>query len=138
MHNPPQDTRWAISKCLLLLLLPVLCNCSCYTKIARTTGVDEIRFGQGGGFANQSVTYTLNKKGELSKKQNVIATLPCEDLERVFSAAAALGEPINDPDNIYWFIEVIGKQTRKYVWGGATKDTQQLKNLYTELNKLKK
>ena len=127
-----------MKKYLILLLIPLLCSCSCYNKIARATGVSEIQFGRGGGVTNQQEVYSLNRKGELFKKGNLVCQVSCEDLERVFTMAQALGEPINEPDNYYWFIEVNGKQNRKFVWGGSSDVDRQLKNLYTELNQLKK
>ena len=120
-----------------LLLAILVCACST-CKVSTQNQISEIKFGRGGGFTNQVEQFSLNKKGELSKNGKVIGRASCEDVERIFLIADGIDSPIYEPDNFYWFIEVKGRETHKYLWGGSSQVNRELKNLYNELNSLLK
>lgn len=125
-------------KQLLLAIFTILvCACSS-CKVSTQNQISEIKFGRGGGFMNQVEQFSLNKKGELSKNGKVIGRASCEDVERIFLIADGIDSPIYEPDNFYWFIEVKGRETHKYLWGGSSQVNRELKNLYNELNSLLK
>ncbi len=123
----------------LLLAIFTILVCACSTcKVSTQNQISEIKFGRGGGFMNQVEQFSLNKKGELSKNGKVIGRASCEDVERIFLIADGIDSPIYEPDNFYWFIEVKGRETHKYLWGGSSQVNRELKNLYNELNSLLK
>lgn len=123
-------------KQLLLAIFTILvCACSS-CKVSTQNQISEIKFGRGGGFTNQVEQFSLNKKGELSKNGKVLGRASCEDVERIFLIADGIDSPIYEPDNFYWFIEVKGRETHKYLWGGSSQVNRELKNLYNELNSL--
>ena len=123
----------------LLLAIFTILVCACSTcKVSTQNQISEIKFGRGGGFMNQVEQFSLNKKGELSKNGKVIGRVSCEDVERIFLIADGIDSPIYEPDNFYWFIEVKGRETHKYLWGGSSQVNRELKNLYNELNSLLK
>lgn len=123
----------------LLLAIFTILVCACSTcKVSTQNQISEIKFGRGGGFTNQVEQFSLNKKGELSKNGKVIGRASCEDVERIFLIADGIDSPIYEPDNFYWFIEVKGRETHKYLWGGSSQVNRELKNLYNELNSLLK
>lgn len=123
----------------LLLAIFTILACACSTcKVSTQNQISEIKFGRGGGFTNQVEQFSLNKKGELSKNGKVIGRASCEDVERIFLIADGIDSPIYEPDNFYWFIEVKGRETHKYLWGGSSQVNRELKNLYNELNSLLK
>ncbi len=125
-------------KQLLLAIFTILvCACSS-CKVSTQNQISEIKFGRGGGFTNQVEQFSLNKKGELSKNGKVLGRASCEDVERIFLIADGIDSPIYEPDNFYWFIEVKGRETHKYLWGGSSQVNRELKNLYNELNSLLK
>lgn len=122
-----------------LLAIFTILVCACSTcKVSTQNQISEIKFGRGGGFTNQVEQFSLNKKGELSKNGKVIGRASCEDVERIFIIADGIDSPIYEPDNFYWFIEVKGRETHKYLWGGSSQVNRELKNLYNELNSLLK
>ena len=117
-------------KQLLLAIFTILvCACSS-CKVSTQNQISEIKFGRGGGFTNQVEQFSLNKKGELSKNGKVLGRASCEDVERIFLIADGIDSPIYEPDNFYWFIEVKGRETHKYLWGGSSQVNRELKNLY--------
>ena len=123
----------------LLLAIFTILVCACSTcKVSTQNQISEIKFGRGGGFTNQVEQFSLNKKGELSKNGKVLGRASCEDVERIFLIADGIDSPIYEPDNFYWFIEVKGRETHKYLWGGSSQVNRELKNLYNELNSLLK
>ena len=123
----------------LFLAIFTILVCACSTcKVSTQYQISEIKFGRGGGFTNQVEQFSLNKKGELSKNGKVIGRASCEDVERIFLIADGIDSPIYEPDNFYWFIEVKGRETHKYLWGGSSHVNRELKNLYNELNSLLK
>ena len=125
-------------KQLFLAIFTILvCACSS-CKVSTQNQISEIKFGRGGGFTNQVEQFSLNKKGELSKNGKVLGRASCEDVERIFLIADGIDSPIYEPDNFYWFIEVKGRETHKYLWGGSSQVNRELKNLYNELNSLLK
>lgn len=127
-----------ISKIFLFAVLTIAVSACSTCKVTTDNQIKEIQFGRGGGFANQIEEYSLNRKGQLCKNGKIIGHASCEDVERIFIMADAIDTPIYEPDNFYWFIEVKGKATQKYLWGGSAKVDRSLKNLYNELNNLVK
>ena len=135
MHISIFFSNFAAQNCFymkksLLISAVVLLLSACNTcHVVTSSQIREIQFGRGGGFTNQKEVYSLSKKGELSKDGKLIKRVSCEDVERLFAIA--------DSNNLYWFIEIKGKEPRKFVWGGSSKVDRKLKDLYIELNNLK-
>lgn len=122
----------------LLLAIFTILVCACSTcKVSTQNQISEIKFGRGGGFANQEEKYSLTKNGELKKNGKVVGKASCEEVERLFLMADALQQPFNEPSNFYWFIELKGKEDKTFIWGSSSDVDKAVVNLFSELNKLK-
>ncbi len=126
-----------MKKSLLISAIVLLLSACNTCHVVTSSQIREIQFGRGGGFTNQKEMYSLSKKGELSKDGKLIKRVSCEDVERLFAIADSIDITFNEPGNLYWFIEIKGKEPRKFVWGGSSEVDRKLKDLYIELNNLK-
>ena len=110
---------------------------SCMTgKIAVKTGIDEIHFGNGGGFTGEVKTYTLtadNKLLELDKELNKVDS---KTTLAIFNEAKEVKDySFSEPENMYSFIEIKTKdKTNRIVWAfGSTKVDQKATELHKKL-----
>lgn len=108
-------------KILSITLLLFLHSCVS-TDNVKSTGVYEIQFGSGGGFAGKTTTYSLNTKGKLTliESQNKFSKkLTKRQTEELFTLADKLKHyTFNKPDNLYSFITIKTNDTdNRIVWG---------------------
>ena len=105
---------------------------------------DIIYFGKGGGFVGFETRYALLASGDLYKKQitndrsfKFIKRLKPAESRQVFSNYTFLGlaaMELNDPGNIYSFIEFSNKTTKKkLIWGASDQVPGNLKLFYSIL-----
>jgi len=113
-------------------------------NISEKTGIEEIRFGSGGGFTGAVKAYSLSADGQLteqddqnglSKKINTKTTLELFTLAKELKTYS-----LNEPDNVYSFIEIKSRETtNKIVWAfGSTKADQKVTDLFNQLSSLTK
>ncbi len=113
-------------------------------KIAVKTGIDEIRFGFGGGFTGKVNTYILSADGNLSDAENGIRVLKKVDYKTtlaIFLEAKEISSiSLFEPENIYSFVEIITqKSSNRIVWSfGSTKVSKDIVQLYNILISLTK
>lgn len=119
-----------------LLLLLVTLNSCVMNRIAKRTGIDDISFGNGGGFTGEVKTYRLSAdcklfEGELEIKKNEL-----RKTSAIFISAKAFKDlKFNEPENMYSFIEIKSKEgTNRIVWAhGSTSVDKKVIELYNEL-----
>lgn len=126
-----------MKKHLLLFIFPCLIACSCYSNVEQTTRISEIHFGYGGGFTNQQVVCKLTHDGKIFQGDKLLKQIPCEQVEQIFNQANEITTSVNEYGNIYWFIEIKGKQNKRYVWTGDSTIQTDLNNLFNTLNTIK-
>lgn len=91
-----------------------------------------ILFGRGGGFTGIETTYKLLDNGQLFELKAMrseavkIKNISKQQTKQIFNNISMLGldtKVLNEPDNMYHFIEVShGDQTNRIVWGRAAED----------------
>lgn len=118
---------------------------SCITgKNVSKTGIEEIRFGYGGGFTGKSTTYLLSASGHLSTQGNVKEVLKKIDSKTTLSIFTKAQEiesvSLNEPDNVYSFVQIKTKNsTNRIIWAfGSTKVPKEIILLYDQLISLTK
>lgn len=130
---------------LLMVLLPG-------TNIAQKFRPEKYKkailyFGHGGGFAGTVTTYALMENGRLFFKQSLsdktftlLTKLGKNQTAQIFSNYIFLGIPemkLDDPGNIYKFVEYTRKQNRhRLTWGGKSPVPENLSLFYSNLNSL--
>lgn len=101
-------------------------------------------FGQGGGFTGMVTTYALLDNGRFFKKNSLthpefeyIGRMARAETSQLFTNYTFLGLPsmtINDPGNIYYFVEYsLKKNNHRLTWGGSNPAPENLKLFYTLL-----
>ena len=101
-------------------------------------------FGHGGGFTGIVNTYALMENGRLFSKQSLsdktftpLTKLGRNQTAQIFSNYFFLGIPamqLEDPGNIYKFVEYTRKQNRhRLTWGGKTPVPGNLSLFYSNL-----
>lgn len=120
----------------LLFIISIL-PCACSTcKVVKTSPVQEIQFGYGGGFTGAVTTYTLRKDGNLSAPDKKNIKLSCDSLSAILEMAEQLPEQnYIRPGNTYSFIRIITKyQTRYYTWSWPNMPDKKVTELFNKLN----
>jgi hypothetical protein len=113
-------------------------------KVAVRTGIEEIRFGYGGGFTGKVNTYLFSADGHLSGQEKDIVLSKKVDnkttLAIFLNAKEIESVSLFEPDNIYSFIEIRTKETsNRIVWSfGSTKVSSNVVQLYGKLISLTK
>ncbi|UII25372.1 hypothetical protein LVD15_18990 [Fulvivirga maritima] len=126
-----------------LISILFLSSCSS-TQIV--SDVEYIRFGSGGGFTGAVKQYQLSKEGSLSliskNDTSFIKTIDPEKLSQIIrTAEKAKPIKLNEPKNMYQFIELDTKDENHYrwVWGLGHQDLpEELDILYKSLSNLTK
>lgn len=106
------------------------------SKIAVKTGVEEIIFGNGGGFTGEVKTYKLTADCKLFEKETEIEKVESKKTMELFNQAKELKDlNFNEPENMYSFIEIKTKEkTNRIVWAyGSTKVDKKVIELYNAL-----
>ena len=104
------------------------------SKIAVKTGIEEISFGNGGGFTGEVKTYKLTADCKLFEKE--LKKVESKKTLELFNQAKELKDlNFNEPENMYSFIEIKTKEkTNRIVWAyGSTTVDKKVIELYNEL-----
>ena len=118
-----------------LLLICLFFSCT-LPNIQNRTGIQEIAFGSGGGFAGQFQKYKLMPDGRILDGEKVMAVI---DYRKTFSIYKEAGElkdiQYNEPGNMYYFVEIIsGSKSNQLVWEyGSTAVNPKTTRLYNQL-----
>lgn len=90
-------------------------------KTISKTGVEEIKFGTGGGFTGVNTTYKLTSNAKLYKNNKALKEINLEKTSTFFKKAKSLkGYTYKKPGNIYSFIEIkTADHSNKIVWGST-------------------
>ncbi len=130
----------------LLLLNAIIVGCS-ITK--NSTDVEQLTFGNGGGFTGNVTEYILNPKGEifkhekLPKSETKIKKISKEKTFELFSKAKAVQLDTCKfiyPGNMYYFIKIKSNGKENYIsWGdGKHKVNPEIESFYNEFINLLK
>lgn len=115
----------------IILVLAVSCKSS-KDPVKGITNETFILFGTGGGFTGKVTSYKLYESGQIKKQSGVQtafnshATIDERTCTQIFNSIEQLdlkSRPINDPGNLYYFIEINekGEKTR-FTWGGINEE----------------
>lgn len=118
-----------------LIILIVISSCST-NKIALKTGIEEINFGNGGGFTGEVKTYKLTANCTLFEKETELKKVKSKKTLELFNHAMELKDlNFNEPENMYSFIEIKTKEkTNRIVWAfGSTTVDKKVIELYNKL-----
>ena len=108
-------------------------------KVAIKTGIEEIRFGYGGGFTGKVTTYLLMPDGHLSiegKERKILKRIDLKSTLAIFTNEQEVETvSLNEPDNVYSFVEIKTRvKTNHIVWGfGSTQVPDKVVQLYNKL-----
>ena len=111
----------------ICFFLTCLTLCYCTTgSIAKKTGIDEIRFGNGGGFTGEIKSYLFTADNKLLEHNEVLNKVDSRRTLALFNLAKELKNyEFNEPQNVYSFIEIkTAEKTNRIVWwaGSVTVD----------------
>jgi hypothetical protein len=118
------------------ILLFVILNSCMTSKIAFKTGIEEISFGNSGGFTGEVKTYKLTADCKLFEKETELKKVESKKTFELFTQAKELKDlNFNEPENMYSFIEIKTKEkTNKIVWAfGSTTVNKKVIALYNNL-----
>ena len=121
----------------------MLCSCSASKVVSQ---VQSIKFGSGGGFTGAVNQYELEANGSLSViakgDTSQLKVVSKEQMEKILSLAESVKTiKMNEPKNMYQFIEINYKQEDPYrwVWGLGRQDLpSELNELFETLTNLTK
>ena len=126
-----------MKKIAIILFAILLVSCSAY-KVARTSAIQEIQFGNGGGVTGAVTTYSLKADGSLWKGDDKLKTVSCDTLSSIIKLAETLPkENFVHPNNVYTFVRIIKSgSTYYYAWSlGNSVPDKPVTELYIKLNK---
>lgn len=106
------------------------------SKIAVKTGIEEISFGNGGGFTGQVKTYTLTTDDKILDNGTEIKKIDSKKTLELYTKAKKLeGYSFNTPENMYYFIEIkTNGKVNRIVWGSnSTTVDKSVSELYNQL-----
>lgn len=124
-------------KNILPILIVFLFFACSMCKIAKQSSIQEIQFGNGGGFIGVETTYSLKADGSLWKQDRKIKKLSCDSLNTIYELAEQLPqEDYMHPGNTYSFIRLVSRDTMYYyTWTWENKPNFKIVELYTKLHK---
>lgn len=120
---------------LTIILLLLFSSCMISKDIAKTE-IQEIKFGNGGGFTGEVIIYTLDEDGLLKKSDSEIKSLKNNEIVDYFKEAQKLKDyKYNEPENVYSFLEIKTKnKTNRIVWHlGSNNIDNKVVELYNNL-----
>ena len=131
--------------CVILVLM-VSCKSS-KDPVKGIVNETYILFGTGGGFTGKVTSYKLYESGQIKKQSgiktafNSHTTVKVKTCEQIFKSIEQLdlkSKPINDPGNLYYFIELNEKgEKTKFTWGGINEEPDNaIRAFYNLLNGL--
>jgi hypothetical protein len=106
------------------------------SKIAVKTGIEEINFGNGGGFTGEVISNKLTADCKLFEKEKEFKKVETQKTLELFNQAKELKEIyFNESDNMYSFIEIKTKEkTNRIVWAySSTTVDKKVIELYNAL-----
>ena len=117
---------------IIALLLSACSTC----KVAKSSPIQEIQYGSGGGFSGTVSAYTLKSDGTLWQQKKQISKLSCAALCSIFELAEQLPkEDFVQPGNVYSFVKIISKDaTYYYAWAAGQLPDAKVIELYSKLN----
>ena len=120
----------------LLLLGFMLISCTVTKKIV-STGIQEVSFGGGGGVTGVVREYRLLSSGELLLGDQLLASLPKEEVLYIFSEAKKLSDyEYKKPHNMSLFLSIkqLSGVENRIVWHAMDKDIDpEVSKLYDKL-----
>ncbi|WP_121667625.1 hypothetical protein [Mesonia aquimarina] len=120
----------------LVILILLLNSCIAEKQISET-GVNEIQFGNGGGFAGKEVGFTLGQDG-LIKNQNdsIVNKIDKKVVLSIFKTASKnKNVEFLKPQNLYSFLTIISPSSpNKIIWGRETNTvSKDIRDLHKKL-----
>lgn len=106
------------------------------SSILLKTGIEEIHFGNGGGFTGIVMTYKITANSTLFANEKEIKKIDKKKTLELFRTAEELKDfCFNETENIYSFIELkTTEKTNRIVWGtGNEKMNQKVIDFYKKL-----
>ncbi len=129
----------------IALVVLILSNCS-VNKSLNNKLVNEITFGSGGGFTGAVIKYQIKSSGEITKinsidnKTILLKTINKRKFREINKKVNKLTETqlkYNQPENIYYFIEIDNGVKTIITWGENNKEAPlEIKQLYAYLSTL--
>ena len=129
----------------IALVVLILSNCSANRSLSNKI-VNEITFGSGGGFTGAVIKYQIKSNGEITKinsidnKTLLVKTINKRKFREINKKVNKLTETqlkYNQPENIYYFIEIDNGVKTNITWGENNKEAPlEIKQLYVYLNSL--
>ncbi len=113
----------------------MLTSCMTSKNIVKT-GIEEISFGNGGGFTGEVKTFKLTAAAQLFEKDKELKKIELKKTLALFNQAKEFKDlNFNQPDNRYSFIEIkTSDKTNRIVWAfGSTTVDKKIIELYNEL-----
>ena len=114
---------------LLVLIVFSLSSCATAQDISPIDyKKKQIIFGNGGGFTGMVNTYVLLQNGRLYQQKSdttyselsIVNKKECKTVFKKYKKAQSDTVHVNNPGNIYYFMEFVGKDTtHRVVWGGG-------------------
>ena len=125
-----------MKKIVISLFIFLLCACS-MCKVAQQSPIQEIQFGNGGGFTGGVTTFYLKADGSLWKHDQMLKKLSCDSLNAIYDLAEQLPhEDFIHPGNTYSFIKFVSHDaTYYYTWTWEDKPKEIFVELYSKLSK---
>lgn len=133
---------------IIILTAFVLCQFSCKQLAYRKHIMDmSISFGSQGGFTGAKDEYILKGKGDVLQVKSFgedtirLKTIEKEELKKVFKMAEsreAMSISLDTPGNLTNFISLYNGRSlvKSWRWAEGTEIPEEIKKLYTALNKL--
>ena len=129
----------------IALIVLTLSNCSTNKSPIKNL-VNEITFGSGGGFTGAIIKYQIKSNGEVLKfntienKTILVKQINNREYKEINEKVNKLTETqlkYNQPENIYYFIEIDNGVKTVITWGENNKEAPlEIKQLYTFLGTL--
>ena len=106
-------------------------------KVAKSSPIQEIRFGHGGGFTGAVRSYTLKSDGTIWQQDKQIKKIPCDSLSAIFELVEELPQAdYVHPGNTYHFVRInMPDKKYNYTWSPDQLPDRKVVELYFKLNK---
>lgn len=122
-------------KVLLILLSLILTGCG-FGKQLRSSEVQEIKFGTGGGFTAELKAFTLAPDGRLFENDQLKKRIDSSKTTALYNEAIEfLDDSLRESGNMYAFIELRHKNNvNRITWAyGSTKASEKLIEFHKKL-----
>lgn len=124
-----------MKKIFSIIIVFLLCACST-CNVEKQSSIQEIQFGNGGGFTGAIITYSLKADGTLYMQEQRVKKISCDSLNTIYELAEQVPqEDFIHPGNTYSFIRLMSRDTVNYYeWSLSNKPNEKIIELYTKLN----